>query len=228
MNTVIIVAGGSGTRMAALMKKQYLPLGGVPILQRTLDVFVNSNSIDRICLVVPEEDILFCNNNIIKKIDTKKKIAVTAGGIERQQSAYNGLTYYNDHCDDDIILIHDGVRPLIDQRDIDACVKGAEKYGSAIIGIPAFDTIKKINCEEYIETTLERDTIWLAQTPQAFKYKILTKAYKNAIEKKISGTDDSALVELIGEKIKIIEGRRSNLKITTKEDMAIAETLLKY
>lgn len=228
MNTVIIVAGGSGTRMAASMKKQYLLLGGMPILQRTLDAFVNNSSIDRICLVVPEEDIAFCNNNIIKKIEAKKKIDVTAGGVERQQSAYNGLIYYNDHCDDDIILIHDGVRPLIDQRDIDACIKGAEKYGSAIIGIPAFDTIKKINSEREIETTLERDTIWLAQTPQAFKYKILTKAYKNAIEKKISGTDDSSLVELVGEKVKIIEGQRSNLKITTKEDLAVAEILVKY
>lgn len=228
MNTVIVVAGGSGTRMAASMKKQYLLLGGMPILQRTLDAFVNNSSIDRICLVVPEEDIAFCNNNIIKKIEAKKKIDVTAGGVERQQSAYNGLIYYNDHCDDDIILIHDGVRPLIDQRDIDACIKGAEKYGSAIIGIPAFDTIKKINSEREIETTLERDTIWLAQTPQAFKYKILTKAYKNAIEKKISGTDDSSLVELVGEKVKIIEGQRSNLKITTKEDLAVAEILVKY
>lgn len=228
MNTVIVVAGGSGTRMDAPMKKQYLLLDGVPILRRTIDAFVFNNSIDRVCLVVPEEDILFCNDNILKKYSTKKKITVTAGGVERQQSAYNGLTYYNDHCDDDIILIHDGVRPLIDQRDIDACVKGAEKYGSAIIGIPAFDTIKKINSDANVENTLERETIWMAQTPQAFKYKILIKAYNNALEKKISGTDDSSLVELIGEKVKIIEGRRSNIKITTKEDMAIAETLIKY
>lgn len=228
MNTVIVVAGGSGTRMNSPMKKQYLPLGGVPILQRTLDAFVYNNSIDRICLVVPAEDIPYCNENILKKYKTNKMITVTAGGVERQQSAYNGLRCFDDYCDDDIILVHDGVRPLIDQSDIDACIKGAEKYGSAIIGIPAFDTIKKINREKDIETTLKRETVWLAQTPQAFKYKILIKAYNYALEKKISGTDDSSLVEHIGEKVKMIEGRRSNIKITTKEDMAVAEILIKY
>ncbi len=227
MNTAIIVAGGSGSRMNISVRKQYLDLLGIPVLKRTLDVFIGCERIDRICLVVPKEDIPYCNENILKTFGSVKSITIVAGGIERQQSVYNGIASYNDFMDNDIVLIHDGVRPFIGQHDVEACINGAEQHGAAILAIPAFDTIKKTGCENFIENTLDRKNIWLAQTPQAFKYEIIINAHNYAITNNIAGTDDSSLVELTGEKVKIIEGRRSNIKITTREDMIIAEALIK-
>lgn len=226
MNTAIIVAGGSGTRMNTSVKKQYLPLLGISVLRRTLDTFNSCEDIDRICLVVPEEDIPYCNENVLNKLKSVKDIFLVAGGHERQQSVYKGITFYEDSGENDIIVIHDGVRPLISNNAIKSCINGAKEYGASIIAVPAFDTIKKSGSENYIEKTLNRKHIWLAQTPQAFKYRIIKKAHDYAIKNKIQGTDDASIVELIGVRVKLITGCRTNIKITTNEDLIIAEALI--
>lgn len=227
MNTVIVVAGGSGTRMKMPLKKQYLHLGGAPILQHTLKAFDTAGSVDRICLVVPGEDISYCQKIIFDDVAFSKEIHITAGGRERQESSYNGLRFFNDHNEDDIIIIHDGVRPLVSHDEIESSIAGAEKYGAAIIAVPAYDTIKKVNRDKMIESTPDRETIWHALTPQAFKYRLLNDAYRYARENKITGTDDASLVEMAGRKVRVIEGQRSNIKITTREDIDIAEVFLR-
>lgn len=227
MNTAIIVAGGSGTRMNHSVRKQYLSLDGIPVLKRTLDTFACCDVIDRICLVVPEEDIDYCNEKILILSESRKPIRVVAGGVERQQSVYNGITSYDDFKENDILIIHDGVRPFIGLAEIEKCIHAAIEYDASITAIPAVDTIKQTGPDNFIDTTIDRKNIWLAQTPQAFKYKLLITAHNHAIENGITGTDDSSLVEMTGGKVKIIEGQRSNIKITTQEDLIIAEALVR-
>ena len=226
MNTAVIVAGGSGTRMKADVRKQYLVLKGLPVLRRTLEVFSACSAIDRICLVVPEDDVLYCREQIVEQPTVLNNIYVTSGGDERQQSVFNGLSFFNDFAGDDIVVIHDGVRPFVSGCEIKASVTAAIKYGAAIIAIPAFDTIKQSGKDDFIEKTLQREKIWLAQTPQTFQYNVIHKAHLDAIETGIQGTDDASLVELTGIKVKLIEGQRNNLKITTSEDLKLADSLI--
>ncbi len=226
MITVVIVAGGSGTRMKADVRKQYLLVNGVPVLRRTLEIFEACSIIDRICLVVPEEDVRYCVEAIVEQPTLLKAVYVTNGGLERQQSVFNGLSFFDDYENDDIVIIHDGVRPFVTESEIIASVKGAEEFGAAIIAVPAFDTIKESTADGFIIKTHQREKIWLAQTPQAFQYKVIHNAHLNATDKCIEGTDDASLVERMGIKVRLIEGNRNNLKITTNEDLKLAEYLL--
>lgn len=226
MNTAIIVAGGSGSRMKSEIRKQYLELDGIPVLKRTLAVFTGSDLIDRICLVVPKEDIRFCQESMI--CDSEKgSIVITAGGSERRESVWNGLICFDDYNDTDIVLIHDGVRPFIDDDDIRTAVNAAREFGAAIPASPAFDTVKLAGEDRVIKETLPREHIWLAQTPQAFRYEVIIAAHRKAAEAGYSGTDDASLVEMNGGNVSIFSGRRSNIKITTPEDLVMAEALLR-
>ncbi len=148
------------------------------------------------------------------------------GGVERQDSVYNGLLAI-DNIDDSIVVIHDGVRPFIRSEQLSECITCAIDYDACIFGIPAYDTLKRVNSSGFIEDTIERKNIWLAQTPQAFKYKLVRDAHENARRAAITGTDDAMLVELIGIKVKVIRGSRCNVKITTKEDLLLARAMVK-
>jgi len=222
MVSAVIVAAGKGIRMNDTVKKQYLPLAGRPVLSHTLAVFDECNLISKIFLVVSQNDFDYCRNNILPMLN--KEIQLVAGGKERQDSVYNGLIEVGGN--NGIVIIHDCVRPFANKEMLKSCVKGAKKHGACIVGVPLQDTIKKISSSGDIEKTIERSNIWIAQTPQAFQYEIIRKAHENARLRGHTGTDDAFLVEQMGTPVKIIKGNKNNIKITTREDLKIAEAIL--
>ena len=224
MNSAIILAAGRGSRMKTSISKQYLNLKGKPILHHTLDVFFACLDIDEIILVISDRDEDICYNLVLKELIQTKTLKVVYGGDERQDSVYNGL--YHVDANTDIVVIHDGARPFVTAEDITKTIKSAEKFGATALGVPIKETIKIVDERGFVERTPDRDGIWKIQTPQAFKYSLVRQAYGFANSKKIKGTDDSMLVEALGEPVKIIEGSYSNIKITTYEDLILAESII--
>ncbi|OQX21362.1 MAG: 2-C-methyl-D-erythritol 4-phosphate cytidylyltransferase [Desulfobacteraceae bacterium IS3] len=223
--SAIIVAGGKGIRMGGAVRKQYMTLGERPVLGHTLAVFDAHEEIDKIFLVIPKDDFDFCRE-ILSSLRLQKEATLVPGGAARQDSVYNGLSAANDTGG--IVLIHDGVRPFVSAEQITACISSARECGACILGIPVHDTLKQIKHNDYIEKTLDRETVWLAQTPQAFQYDLIRNAYKIAKKEGYTGTDDASLLERLGKKVKIISGSRYNIKITTREDMKLAKAILEF
>jgi 2-C-methyl-D-erythritol 4-phosphate cytidylyltransferase len=221
----VIVAAGKGNRMSGSVRKQYIALDGVPILGRTLKKFDSCAEIDRIIVVVPDEDLDFCQKEILTPAKLQKDVNLLAGGSERQDSVYNALKIIEP--DEGIVIIHDGVRPFVRQAHLVASIKCAAERGACILGIPAFDTVKKVNPKNEIIQTQKRDMLWLAQTPQVFKVKLIKEAHEKAKQEGFVGTDDASLVERLGEAVKILPGSRSNIKITSPEDLKLAHAILK-
>lgn len=224
MVSAIIVSAGKGTRMESSHRKQYLLLKGYPILFHTIKAIDFSRKVDEIVLVIPENDFVFCRENIVEAVNPAKKIHLVSGGNKRQSSVYRGLKKIDDKSK--IVVIHDGVRPFIRPEQVDACVKGAEESGGCILGIPAYDTLKIVDQSCWINKTIQRDTVWMAQTPQAFKYSLIRKAHEKAVAEGFTGTDDASLVERMGQKVRIIMGSKQNIKITTKEDLVLARMFI--
>ena len=220
----IIVAAGQGRRMNDPVRKQYLSMAGFPVIVHTLRVFNTCPDIDEMVLSVPPQDINFCREELIKPADLAKKITLVTGGATRQDSVFNGLEAIE--SDDGIAVIHDGVRPFVTADQITACVNGAVKYGACILGIPAFDTLKRVNDDSLIVETVKRDAIWMAQTPKAFRYDLISSAHQHARQHGFRATDDASLLEHIGVDVKIIPGSRRNLKITDQDDLKLARILL--
>ena len=223
--SVIVVAAGSGKRMGTKLEKQFLSIGGMPILARTLQRFESMCAIDEIVLVVPVSHISYCQEHILEPYRIKKVKAIQAGGRERQISVYQGLQKVSGKTN--IVLIHDGVRPFISKQDTEKVLDGVIDYGACVLGVPVKDTIKICNAEQWVISTPDRSTLWQIQTPQAFVLDSILKAHRFAMENQILETDDAALAERFGIPVKIIEGSYSNIKITTPEDLLWAETLLK-
>ncbi len=160
---------------------------------------------------------------IINLLTLKKKPVLIAGGTQRQDSVYNGLrAIETDAKTNDIVIVHDGVRPFVTSAILNACIDGAYQTGACITGIPAFDTLWQIDTKGCVKKIVPRKMIRMAQTPQAFEYKLLKNAHDKAIKEGFIGTDDAALVENGGGRVKMIDGSRFNIKITTAEDMALA------
>ncbi|OGP68333.1 MAG: hypothetical protein A2W27_11490 [Deltaproteobacteria bacterium RBG_16_44_11] len=225
MRTVAIIpAGGAGKRLNAKQAKQYLLLDDTPLLIHTLKVFQKAKIINEIVLVLPK-DYVASAKQLINNYGLTKITAVVAGGKERQDSVKNGIAAINGKCD--VVVIHDAVRPFVTEELITKVVVAAKLTGAASIGVKAKDTIKETKKDNLVAATIPRQNLWLTQTPQAFKFELLKKAYKTAYDKKYYGTDDASLVERIGKKIKMIEGSYENIKITTPEDMIMAEALMK-
>jgi len=206
--------------------KQYLNLGGCPLLSHTLTAMGACNLIDEILIVIPEKDFDFCIKKIIPQSRLQVVPRLVAGGMKRQESVYNGLKAVNNKSR--IIVIHDGVRPFIHPEQIETCIAGAKEFGACIQGIPVYDTLKETDDLSWITNTLPRKGVWLAQTPQAFSAQIIKKAHENALCNGFTGTDDASLVELLGEKVKILNGSRFNIKITDQEDLKLAEAIMGY
>jgi len=208
---VIIVAGGSGKRMG--QPKQFLPLAGKAVVSWNVEAFKKIKGVDQIILVVANEDL------------EKAKLlgcAVAESGRERTDSVRNGLKLVSP--DTELVIIHDGARPLITTDVIEKAIKEAREYGAAVVGVPVKDTIKKVDSRELIvESSLNRDDLWQAQTPQVFKYEIITRAYASGKK----ATDDAKLVEDLGIKVKMVMGSYENLKVTTPEDLIAAEAILR-
>ena len=226
MTTVAIVpAAGSGKRMQGNLSKQYLPVDGKMILLHTLCVFELSPDIDEIILVAPEEDVLMVRQMIIESREISKVRHVMAGGKQRQDSVRNGLAVVEDHAD--IVLIHDAVRPFISENLIRQTVREAEKHGAVTVGMPVKDTIKRVDPGGWIVETMNRQLLWMTQTPQAFRRSVIQEAYLRADQDQFYGTDDASLVERMGLRVKMIAASYANIKITTREDLLIAEFLIK-
>lgn len=188
----------------------------------TVGVFEDCQSIDDVIIVANKEDVDLMRD-ILK--DFKKVIKIIIGGAERQDSVYSGLQVVS--SDTDIVVIHDGARPLVTKDIIANAVTEARVSKAAIVGIPAKDTIKTVSPENVVMETLERSSIWQAQTPQAFKYEVIKEAYERANKIGYKATDDSKLVERLGVSVKMVMGSYENIKITTREDIAMAEAILK-
>jgi 2-C-methyl-D-erythritol 4-phosphate cytidylyltransferase/2-C-methyl-D-erythritol 2,4-cyclodiphosphate synthase len=221
----IIPAGGAGKRLKAHVAKQYLFLDHMPVLVHTLKVFQKSKVIDNIILALPPDDLVSVRQELIDKYGLTKVTTVVAGGKERQDSIRNCLAAINGKCD--VVVIHDAVRPFVTQELIRQVIAAAKITGAASVGVKVKDTIKETKKDNMVAATIPRQNLWLTQTPQAFKFEFLKKAYKTAYDEKFYGTDDASLVERIGKKVKMIEGSYENIKITTQGDILIADALMK-
>ncbi len=218
--SAIVVAAGKGSRMQSEIKKQFLPLLGMPVLSHTLEAVEKSDMVKEIILVVSEDDILTAKD-IVAASDLEKVTKIVAGGKNRAESVAKGLAEVAQ--DTEIIMIHDGVRPCVSEALIEECIKNAGEYGASALGVKPKNTIKKVNKDGFIEETVNREELVEIQTPQCFRADIIQKAYEDFDS---SATDDCALVEALGVKIHITEGSYANLKLTTREDLLMLSALI--
>ncbi len=231
-STAIVLAAGSGSRMHSDIKKQYMQIAGKPLFLYALEVFEKS-FVDEIILVLPSEDIEYVKKDIIGSRNFTKVKAMIPGGSTRYHSVRNGLKAASG--DTEIAFIHDGARPFIDDMILERAYDAVMKYGACVIGMPVKDTIKIADSEGFAEMTPDRNHTWLIQTPQVFVYDEISELYEelvrneeDLISKGINITDDAMVMETFGKrKVKLVEGSYDNIKITTPEDIILAESILK-
>lgn len=222
----LIPAAGMGKRMGASINKQYLQLGGVPIVARTISVFEHSPFIDAVYLVIPADEIPYCREHVVEACGFRKVVEIVAGGKERQNSVMNGLNAIARRAAaDDVVLIHDGVRPFITRQLLRESIDLARSGDGALVAVPAKDTIKTVRDGIVIDTP-PRETLWQAQTPQSFRFGVIHEAHLAAEREGFMGTDDASLVERRGGRIRVVRGDYRNIKITTPEDLVLAEAFL--
>lgn len=224
----IIVAAGSGTRMGVQSTpKQFLEIGGHPILAHTLKKFGDFPGIDRIVLVIRDQDRAQCEQ-ILTEIGAQKVVSLVQGGKERQESVLNGLLCLPQHTE--IVLIHDAVRMFVTEEILATSIRYARECGASITAVPAKDTIKQVtakNGEHFVAATLDRSLLWHVQTPQTFQYPLILSTHQQARTLGLSATDDAMLVEQFGHPVKIVHGAYRNIKITTPDDLLVAEAFLR-
>jgi 2-C-methyl-D-erythritol 4-phosphate cytidylyltransferase len=220
----LIVAAGEGSRMGSVQGKVFLPLDGIPILVRAIRPFEACEQIESIHVVLREQDFPAWLQEVSRKFSFKKVRTPVAGGLRRQDSVRLGLESIRE--DFDIILIHDGARPLLDVSMLARVLSTMEGVQAAVMAVPAKDTLKSISPQGQVMETLTRDTLWHTQTPQAFDYHLIVEAHRRALEEGFLATDDSMLVERLGVPVVVVRGSYDNIKITTPEDLAIARAIL--
>lgn len=223
--TAIVLAAGRGSRMQSEVQKQYMMLAGKPVVVHCLEQFEKSD-VDEIVLVTREDEMEYCKEKIAKEYHLTKIKKIVVGGKERYESVYRALEEMED-CQ--YVFIQDGVRPCITQKIIQACMENVREYGTCIIGMPVKDTIKVVDKNDFAKDTPERSTLWQIQTPQCFVYEEIKLAYEKMMaSSKESITDDAMVMEQFGDRrVKLVRGSYENIKITTPEDMEIAEIFLK-
>lgn len=227
----VVLAAGSGKRMGSSTKKQYMMIGGRPVIYYSLKAFQDS-FVDEIVLVVSPGDVDYCQKEIAEKYGFNKVRHIVEGGRERYHSVAIGLDHISS-CD--YVFIHDGARPVLTEEILERAFECVQKYDACVVGMPAKDTIKIADQKGNIASTPNRNLVWLVQTPQVFAYSLIKEAYgklpfkeKELAEKGIAITDDAMVVEaLTGHPVKLAVGSYKNIKITTPEDIFIAENFLK-
>ena len=224
--TAIVMAAGSGKRMNSKVHKQYLIIQDRPVLYYSLKAFEDS-AVDEIVLVVGKGEEKFCRKEIVYKYGISKVKAIVEGGKERYHSVFEGLKQTSDA---DYVLIHDGARPFVNQDIIRRCMQEVQKYQACVVGMPVKDTIKIADEEGYAKQTPDRKNVWMIQTPQTFSYALIYEAYEEMLKTEDTAiTDDAMVLERIkGKKSKLIEGSYRNIKITTPEDLLIANVYLQH
>lgn len=223
--TAIVLAAGKGSRMNSDIPKQYLALLGKPVLFYCLKAFEESN-VDEIILVTGSGEQEYCKKEIIEKYQIKKVEHIIEGGTERYHSVHRGLKEAKEAA---YVLIHDGARPLVSTKIINKAIEAVKENGACVVGMPVKDTIQFVNDDNSIHSTPERRYTWIAQTPQCFEYELALCSYNKAIECKDDQiTDDAMVAKRYGNaRITMIEGSYENIKVTTPEDIAVAECFLK-
>ena len=226
----IVLAAGRGSRMKSKIQKQYLLLKGKPVLYYSLKAFEES-FIDEIILVTGEEEIEYCRKEIVEKYGFTKVSHIVTGGKERYHSVFCGLQALTD-CD--YVFIHDGARPFVTEQILERSYETVQKEHACVVGMPVKDTIKLADENGFAKETPRRDLLWMIQTPQVFSYALVKSAYASFLEREqellaqgIKMTDDAMVVETFTDTgIRLVEGSYENIKITTPEDLRIAEALL--
>ena len=214
---VIIPASGSGERFGGKTPKQFLKIGNKEIIAHTLEKFNRIKLIDEIIISTKLEHFVKVSS-VIKKYNLTKVKKIVEGGSRRQDSVYNALL--NLECkDDDLILIHDAVRPFISSKKINEIISEAKNGDGVILGLPVSETVKRVDGKSNVSETIDRNNLWMIQTPQAFRYDVLKRSFEKANEENFTGTDESAIVENAGYLVKIITGERDNVKVTVKDDL---------
>lgn len=225
----IIAAAGLGRRMQQDTPKTYLRLSGKPILLHTLEVFERVPEVHEVLVVVHREDLEFCQQEIIDPHPLKKVLRLAPGGKERQDSVYNALKILMKEAETvEIILVHDGARPLVEPALVSQVVAAARRHGAAVPGIPCQDTLKRVNPKGEVVETVDRRDLWQIQTPQGFRAALLWQAYQEAMQREFYATDEAALVEALGKTVAVVPGSFLNLKITTPDDLKMAEAILTF
>ena len=222
----IIPAAGRGRRIGGEIPKTSLSLGGIPLLRHTLQKFEACTQVDEILPLVPPEELSFWTNEIVRPSMFKKVKRVLAGGAERQDSVFLGLKAIAGNAD--WVVIHDGARPFVPPELIERALSETRRWKAVAAALPAGETIKEVSPEKEVLRTMDRRSLWIIQTPQAFEYNVIVSAHEKAREERFGGTDDASLVERLGIPVGVIEGSRLNFKITTPEDLTLGEALLKY
>ncbi|MFH1624710.1 MAG: 2-C-methyl-D-erythritol 4-phosphate cytidylyltransferase [Pseudomonadota bacterium] len=220
----LIPAAGVGKRMGTSISKPFLRIGDKPILAQTLLRFEDSKEISEVYVITSKREEKRCREDIVNRYNLKKVTKIVIGGVKRQDSVKNGLEAIDPTCD--IVMVHDGLRPFITPQLIDESISKTQKYDATVVAVPVKETVKRVSPGGEIIETLDRKRLYLAQTPQTFKYDIIKRAYENAFENNIVSTDDSSLVELLGIRVRVILGSYGNIKITTPEDLIIAGAFL--
>lgn len=224
--TAIVLAAGRGTRMESDVQKQYMEVGGKPLLFYALDAFEKSPA-DEVILVTGKGEVEYCRKEIVERFGFSKVRKIVEGGKERYHSVYEGLKAAVD-CD--YVLIHDGARPCVTRTIIEDAIAGARKYEACVIGMPVKDTIKIADREEFAKSTPDRSRLWMIQTPQAFTYGLIYGAYTKLLqleENQLGITDDAMVVEsMTDQKVKLVQGSYDNIKVTTPGDILVARVLL--
>jgi len=222
----LIPAAGEGRRMGGAMPKQFLQLGGRELLARTLEVFEACMVIDEIWVVVAAEHCAWCQETIVERYGLRKVRGVVAGGATRQDSVWRGLQHVAEAVE--LIVVHDGVRPLVPELLIQQTLASASRHGAAIAAVPLKDTLKRVSEAHEVEDTVPRERLWRVQTPQAFHHTLLRTAFQHAWRHGLQATDEAGLIEAIGHPVKIVPGYEYNVKITTPDDLAFCETFLRH
>lgn len=226
MKTIaLIVAGGKSKRFGGEVPKQYREISGKPLLTWTISKFEEARMIDRIVVVVPEEYLLFTSEQVVDPYNFRKVIKIVIGGETRRESVYKGLESLP--ISTNYVAIHDGARLLVSPNDIDRVVEIAKNEKAAILAEKVTDTVKRAK-DNYILTTLEREQLFLAQTPQVFQYDLIIEAHRKVNEKNnhCIYTDDASLIEARGFKVMIVESTSPNIKVTSKSDLLLAKVLM--
>lgn len=220
----LIPAAGEGNRLKSAVKKPYVALAQKPILTHTIQRFEQNTAVDEIFVLVNEADFEMCHATVLAPYAFQKVQPLVAGGATRQQSVHNGVRALP--ADTDFVIVHDGVRPFVTDETIFACLDAAAEWGAAVAAVPVKETIKMANAEDFIVETPPRERLWTVQTPQVFRKSLLEEAHQIAEEKQLTATDDAALVEHLGHPVKLVNGSYANVKITTPEDLRIANVFL--
>lgn len=236
-NTAIVLAAGSGKRMNSTVAKQYLMLKDKPVIWYALNTFEQSAIVDNVILVVGNGEVEYCSKSIVEEYGFTKVRAVIEGGAERYLSVWEGLKWIEAHSEateQEIVFIHDGARPFVTEAIIKDTYEAAGEYGACVAGMPVKDTIKIADGDAFAVQTPNRRTVWMVQTPQVFERGLITDAYGQLVsqlehlkKQGIEITDDAMVVETMkGRKVKLVSTSYENIKITTPEDMKIAESFL--